>query len=580
MFDEALAKAAAEEALRLNEVALMEEEDINILVLCPDVKEIEIIEEVVAEVEVIEEPEVEVVEEVKKEVVFSSIEKKMNHFLTRMKASNERNLSHPRRKPGRDYFMPFSFSDDINFDPFDSRCEDEEERLTRLTGSEFGKARKSKTFVGDPIEERKNAADFGDISDSVKGHKQKLFIEKMEQLYRTSGSDTSPEDWTAVFRTSSVDWKFFFANQEEILYERPATPLPIVDEEKDFLQSQKKLRATGISLASSLGMPGSIQLPDDTAFERLIPLPFGKVVRNIVNPEAYKQFQIEVINLSNLVTLELKVQHGEADVFIGFNEIPTIVNYDMKASAAPFNNKIARLTFLPRKVGTMFASVYSEDGALFELWSFATGDPIVDPKAPIANVSKELRGLEILANHSIEDLHLNFPKLLVDARRIVDLETNATRLSILNEFQQQQQQQQQQQLTKLYNDEDIDDDDIGVMDSFVAKAGRRLIKKEMMKISSAEYANADDEDIHNPNDDAELFMRPSLELQKSFIELVRAERITEEESLEYLNFTRGISNKGKKMNKSIVTPGLKLPSLKSAVKPIKYKITNTPMSKR
>jgi len=308
--EEERAAAAAAEALRMKEVMMMKKNDFNILsiVVEPEIKEQENEEEEEEE----EEEKVDDSEDVAVVELDTPLTRRMRFFLSRMKVAKERNLTHPRRD-GKQFFVPLSFSEDISFDNFNSKCIDEEERLSTWKALDLGMQRKKKPDEGDPEADRKNAKDFSDVALAVKAHKQHLIQERLQQLYRTSNTDTKPGDMSEVFRVDSVDWKAFFLEQEALLYRKPETPAAVVDEEAAFAAEMRKLKLASYlknvnpnssSSSSSTsqngleGLPESL-MPNDANLNALTPLPFGAVSRSIILPPmTYKHFQVSQCNAS------------------------------------------------------------------------------------------------------------------------------------------------------------------------------------------------------------------------------------------------------------------------------------------
>jgi len=236
---------------------------------------------------------------------------------------------------------------------------------------------------------------------------------------------------------------------------------------------------------------------------------------------------------------------GYADVYYHKDEIPSIFNYEQTAQAGLHNNRLARLTLVPNKKGAVFASVYSFEGAKFDIWAFASAEPLVTSSF-INSVSKHLRGWEILGNHCDEDLHMKLPAIVLEAKGIVEFETKMAKPSILAELTLAKEEAATKESELVV---DQDDDDIAIMDRFVAKAGRKLLRKALVADAEGHHEtndfDGDDETLQNPNAHPSLFIKPKLQTEKSFLEIVRAEKLlsqeTEKFSLEHMTHSTNLS---------------------------------------
>lgn len=587
-------RAAAEVAMALRESLLMLQQDLNVLLIPepepePDPEPVTEEEmpnpddQEVAE-ETVDEPELEPTDGLKVPWLMG----RMISLVEKLKATNQRHLNHPRwSTKGGEYFMPQMFSEDITFNPFESSADNQEEALKSWDPTHIGQTK----IKNDNANESAVSGSFDDIADSVKAHKLLLIRQRLEQLYQTSSSEASPADWTEIFRVAVVDWGTFFHDQEDILYERPPTPPAPVDEDANFLSrmasiSQEKPVSKSMSVCCNI--PESLLTTyDQTAPE---PLPFGTVARNEVYPNSYRYYQVEVVDPDAIVTFELMVEHGFAELLVLDHELPTVTNYSHRAKAELFNKKIARIRFSQRRDKSFFIGVHSQYGAKFQLWAFSSGLPDANSTA-IHHVSKCLREFELLSNQPLEYLHVKLPSLVEQAKRIVEFENTMAKPSILTDLQSAIQ-------SGSYcpsNEKEDDLDEIEIMDRFISKAGRRLMRKDLRDFENGEVQghtlpkianNTDDEDdstleLNNPNDHIELFPKPRLSTRDSFMELVdQGQTLKERESTKFvmLSIAQRKALKSSKLHNDVVggSPVKKLTSIaKLPLLPIKYSLSST-----
>jgi len=491
---------------------------------------------------------------------------RMTALVGKLKAANQRHLSHPRWSVEGGYFMPQLFSQDISFQPFDSSAANQTEVLETWSASDIGKSKIKKIDAAAvSADGSAKSGSFEDITSSVKAHKMLLMRQRLEQLYQTSSSEASPADWTEVFRVAVVDWGAFFHEQQDILYERPTTPPPTIDEEAEFLAQMKQV---AVNQPESTQLAQNLEIPESflAAFNQSSPepLPFAKVARGIVHPKCYKYYQAEIVDSKSFVTIELKVDKGFAELLLmeGKGELPTLTSHQRRVQAEHFNKRVARMNFTPERAQSIFVGVYSDEGAQFQLWIFATSNPDVT-SGPIQHVSKSLREFDLLSNQPLESLHIKLPSLVEQAKRIVEFENKMAKPSILGDLQQAI---DSGTFTSsalgaaagraVDKDENEDIDEIEIMDRFISKAGRRLMRKDLRDLEAAAEmqqipaspksqnplaglrATVEDEEDSaaelNPNDHVELFPPPRLQSRQSFLELVNQQRkMQDRESLRF-----------------------------------------------
>jgi len=547
-------QALRDAAIALKEGLLMAQQDFNILLIPepePEPPEPE------PEPEPVEQPiEEPVPDEAVDEVEIEGPETpwltmRMTTLVGKLKAANDRHFAHPRWSSKESFFMPQLFTHDITFQPFDSTAANQAESLSTWTKANIGKP---KVKIGGPTteEDTAKAGSFDDVSKAVQEHKLLLIRERLEQLYQTSSSEASPADWTEVFRVAVVDWGTFFHEQQDILYERPTTPPPVVDEEASFLAAMKKVAMAepeSKRLAETFEVPQSLLATFDQNSPE--PLPFARVARGVVNPSTYKYYQAEIVDNKTYVTIELKVEKGFAELLVSDSQLPTTTNYWKRAQAELFNKRIARLSFITNKAKSIFVGVHSQEGAQYQLWIYSSGDPDMTSHSSIQQVSKCLREFDLLSNQPMEFLHVKMPALIEQAKKIVEFENKMAKPSILGDLQSAIESGAYVS-DRLGADEDLDE--IEIMDSFISKAGRRLMRKDLRERESAkehgetaaviaetglgggEHDDDDDDNgtEQNPNDHVELFPPPRLGQRQSFLELINQHKLSDKDSAAFV----------------------------------------------
>lgn len=210
------------------------------------------------------------------------------------------------------------------------------------------------------------------------------------------------------------------------------------------------------------------------------PLPLAHVEKAVVKRNAYKYFQIEVLNNDDaIVTIELKCLYGDADIYVALQDepvedsyhpanvkmekgsepvpikastkrielkLPSTSNYDYCGRSSGSDSKTVRLVVplsaltpvvhthhygttkkqnVKYSIRTILVSVYSPyAGAMFSVWAYATSDP--NPQDCMSRVDKYVRAFDILTGHySSEELWNNLPKALSSAKNIAEAEKQA-----------------------------------------------------------------------------------------------------------------------------------------------------------
>jgi hypothetical protein len=345
-----------------------------------------------------------------------------------------------------------------------------------------------------------------------------------------------------------------------------------VDEEAEFFKELKRtaLFLQDISEEEEMSIPEeiptSLPVPSDAAIKNISPLPLGHVANGIIQPDSYAYYQLEILDFSHL-TLELKSIHGYSDLYLSKSELPTKFNYEHRVHGGEYNQRVARLTYQPKEAGTHFVGVHSDAGAKFEIWCFASGAGAAVAN-PLKIVSNKLRQWEIVSNHTVEEIDMKLPELMDEAKKIVTFENSMAMPSILSDYKKSEGHQEE---TKRDDDEDSEMDEIDIMDTFISKAGRRLIRDDLhtgacsiAKRDFEEEESSDEEPDHiDPNSHPELFKKPELKSRREYMQIVRAEpKLGMDDVNEFLNASMSDRSKGLTLSRSLTS----LPDLKKSLR--------------
>ena len=169
-------------------------------------------------------------------------------------------------------------------------------------------------------------------------------------------------------------------------------------------------------------------------------------------------------------------------------------------------------------------------------------------------------------------METKLPELMQQATHIVDFESTMAKPSILADYNQAKEESNAQQ--KPMYDEEEEDDEIATMDNFIAKAGRRLIRKDLLAglghitekniLHKVEVDEDGDEiDYVDPNSHIELFKKPELVSKGQYMDIVARQKPLNYDE----NFTFTSMNMQQRKNKlrianpmSISLPNLNAPS--------------------
>lgn len=203
----------------------------------------------------------------------------------------------------------------------------------------------------------------------------------------------------------------------------------------------------------------------------------------------YSNFQ----HVINLYSIHCAPSSGYASIYSNIGNLPTAFSHLQGASVT--DNSAAKTVRLVVKntgyIGPVFISVHSiKTGSKFQLWAFPSGDDS-HPNKSMNEATRILRGLNILASHDRDVLHMKLPQLRQEAKNVADNEAAVARKSILTEMLEATAMKESAQglgenvnptITEdgqqKLDDGDDDDDDYDVMERFVMKVGRMASKKQ------------------------------------------------------------------------------------------------------
>eukprot|EP01042_Synura_sphagnicola_P000725 gene725-807_t len=333
------------------------------------------------------------------------------------------------------------FGEDIVFDPFDSNIYENSGamhmgNMNRRDGDPTTDIDGDKVVI--------NNHDFSDVTEAVRKSQAKDAAVLLKQLYNTSPVKGSTDDWTQVVRVDRVDWSAFFRMEEEM---NRHEEVEFVDtSEMDFLETMARARArkmSSIILPRSRGTADGVvaSLPIDVASgnvfgyegHKIVPLPFGKVITSAIEPETYQFYQLELVDSSALLTIEMKVLRGSTDLYLARNHLATATEYDYKVLGSPYSKagvlagtiakgrrdsnsgggkfqpRISRLVVQPdedknvrsRAECTLILGVHGADyGAQFHLWALSSSSDVITMNP--SGKQSAVDSLRAIANSDIE----------------------------------------------------------------------------------------------------------------------------------------------------------------------------------
>jgi hypothetical protein len=213
-------------------------------------------------------------------IVLTGARLKLYNIIKKLITSQVGQKNHPRKDENKQFFMPLAFGRDMRFDPFASDphwegppdLDDEDEDSMPKTGYE-------------------------DITKALSDKKVAIEKRKKNQLYQLNNPDVPSKDWTPMFRVDPVDWKEYFEEEFQQLkgkldisaspsrtLKKSTESFPEKDESHSFLVQH-------FENVTYIAGSGQTLHPDQTKKE-LIPLPFGKVIRDIIQPGQDVFFQV------------------------------------------------------------------------------------------------------------------------------------------------------------------------------------------------------------------------------------------------------------------------------------------------
>jgi hypothetical protein len=230
-----------------------------------------------------------------------------------------------------------------------------------------------------------------------------------------------------------------------------------------------------------------------------------------------------------ILTVELRCYFGHADIFLSNKDLPSRTNYDQCKYYNHVNNtnRTCRLTTELNESGTYFIGISSEYGSKYEIWAICSSQPR-DVTEAIRSTNKILRGLDILSNNCVDDLHMYLPKLYHQAHSIADSEFKVSSESIVSEMINYSAATRGNNAKLVSSKEEDEAEEFDVLDRFVAKQGRIKLKKSLLNKKLKNNSNFvsgslgringdDDDDVDGDEaDDAdnlylhsEMFIRPN-----------------------------------------------------------------------
>ena len=490
----------------------------------------------------------------------------MAHFLERMHEAGQRNTGHPRKGENKlEYFMPMLFSNDIKYNNFETPLD--EDRVIIWKPLDVGKKHSKEA---NPVNNDGWPNQFSDMAEAVKEHTKVRRFKTVSNLYKTSATEESPADWTYVVKKDAVMWVEFLDAQEAILMERPPTPPPPVDEEAEFFRELKMNALFLKDLPDEEEVSVPEEVPDSNARAKRYghkcchsPSLGSRHFRS-PQPDSFAYFQLELLDTSQ-ITVEMRSVRGYSDLYMSKDELPTKFNYEHRVQSGEYNFRIARLIIEPKQSGTHFIGVHTEKGAKFDLWCFSAGAGAAVAK-PLQAVTNKLRQWEIVSNHSVEEIDMKLPELMSEAKNIVDFENSMAMPAILDDYERHKAE------GKDKEEEDEDMDEIDIMDTFISKAGRRLIRKDLLagacSVAKKEFEDndsSDEEPDHiDPNSHFELFKKPELTSRKQYLDIIKAEPKLDEHEVNTFLTASMADRKKAALNMSMSLSSL--PDLKKSLK--------------
>jgi hypothetical protein len=219
-------------------------------------------------------------------IVLTGARLKLYNIIKRLITSQAGQKNHPRKDDSQQFFMPLTFGRDLKFDPFASdphwggppNLDDEDEISMPKIG-------------------------YDDITKALRDKKVSIEKRKKNQLYQLNNPDVPSKDWTPMFRVDPVDWKEYFDEEFQhlkgkldIATSTNLTPSRTVQSTESFRLNAERDDTHSLvvrNFENVTYITGSNQpIHPDRTKKILIPLPFGKVVKEIIHPGEGVYFQV------------------------------------------------------------------------------------------------------------------------------------------------------------------------------------------------------------------------------------------------------------------------------------------------
>jgi hypothetical protein len=216
----------------------------------------------------------------------SAFQKRVQLLVDNVRCGIDDHWNHDR-KAGGGAFFPFSFSNDIVWDPF---------QLALPVGvvSDETNADDDDCYGG--VHELDDAGgpaagDFSDIGRVVRRRRNQIEKDRIRQLYKTA--EVSPSKWTKIVAKTTVDWTLFFdeENKSRHLLDR-VSGVPSGAEEQQWISD--RLRHMHQVKAQQPCSQHTAHQTDSEISVEFTPLPFTKVYRGVVEIETPNYFQVIV----------------------------------------------------------------------------------------------------------------------------------------------------------------------------------------------------------------------------------------------------------------------------------------------
>ena len=465
---------------------------------------------------------------------FNDAKRRLVDLIQNLKTARRGNGQHPRAgsKQG-EFFQPMMFDNDIIFNPF----------LTHMQGDY------NLMHIDDDEEDPE--CGFDDITRTIKEFKTKQHKDKMQRLYQFNNDNIPISEWTTLVLKETIDWEDFFDDDYEKAFPgsqrlalTPAEKKKRLLRKKEKAQQKKALVVTKQEddVLVVLGNIDSLVDEGDSGDDKflpepksVIPLPLGKVVRKDIGCGRDHFFQVELGDLSSILTIELNsTAPGENDCFEvdmstqGY--YPGKGKSDVKAAKYQSSNRHV-IVFNPaerasedefvalaaqdiRRTTTLVIGVHHKESsnlktAPYEIWAIATTG-VPDPEA-LNNVSKSIKVLDMIASASDEDLWRNMPKVHRDAHKQVFAENSST--SPDRSLSPPRQSEE-----RILMDSKVNDDEMEGFENFVTKTGRAKLRDNLSSLNaSIDGSLADSQYTRldrpvDPNMHEDLFLPPQLQV--------------------------------------------------------------------